>query len=121
MNMQPSADFATYFAEFSGPQRQRLDEIYDLLRSLLPDAEEAMSYQIPTFKLEGKNIVHFAGYPKHIGFYPSPAVISEFELKLKNFKYAKGSVQFPMADELPTTLIKEMVALRLVHFEASGR
>ena len=116
-----STDFKSYFDEFSGQQRAMLEEIYTLLGSMLPDADETISYQIPTFRMSGKNIVHFAAFSKHIGFYPTPEVIAQFEEELQGYKYAKGSVQFPTNEALPTKLIADMTHSRLANFRSTGK
>jgi uncharacterized protein YdhG (YjbR/CyaY superfamily) len=77
-----------------------------------PQATEAMSYQMPTFKLK-KNLVHFAAYERHIGFYPSPSGIAAFKSELANYKSAKGSVQFPLSEALPLDLISKIVKFRV--------
>jgi uncharacterized protein YdhG (YjbR/CyaY superfamily) len=77
-----------------------------------------MSYAIPTFYLNG-NLVHFAGYQSHIGFYPGTSGIEAFREELKPYKSAKGSVQFPLDQPLPTDLIRRIVEFRVQ--ESSGR
>ena len=88
------------------------------LRSAAPGATEAISYAIPTFDLNGRHLVHFAGYEGHVGFYPAPSGIAAFKDELKPFKSAKGSAQFPLDRPLPADLIRRMVAFR-VEEEAS--
>ena len=80
--------------------------------NLAPGATEAMSYQIPTFKLNG-NLVHFAAFKKHIGFYPGAAGIAAFQDELAGYKSAKGSVQFPLDQALPLDLVKKIVKFRV--------
>jgi uncharacterized protein YdhG (YjbR/CyaY superfamily) len=74
-------------------QRQR-QELRATIRAAAPEAEEVISYQMPTYRLHG-NLVHFAAYPGHIGFYPAPSGIAAFQERLAHYKGAKGSVQFP--------------------------
>ncbi|MHC1698579.1 MAG: DUF1801 domain-containing protein [Geobacteraceae bacterium] len=90
----------------------KLQEIRNLISSAAPEASEKISYAIPTFYLHG-NLVHFAGYKKHIGFYPGTAVITLFKEELKDYKIAKGSVQFPMEKPLPAQLIRQIVLYRV--------
>ena len=90
----------------------KLDEMRRIIQAAAPDASEKISYQIPTYYLFG-NLVHFAGYEKHIGFYPGANGISTFKEELKVFKNAKGSVQFPLEDPLPEELIKRIVKFRV--------
>ena len=84
-----------------------------MIRSVAPAAIETMSYAIPTFDLNGKHLVHFAGYAKHIGFYPTPAAIEAFQDELDGYTRAKGSVQFPLNQPLPVDLIRRMVEFRV--------
>jgi uncharacterized protein YdhG (YjbR/CyaY superfamily) len=82
------------------------------IRSAAPDATEKMSYQMPTFYLNG-NLVHFAAFRKHIGFYPAPNAIVAFQEELKRYKTSKGAVQFPIDKPLPLDLITRIVAFRV--------
>jgi len=79
---------------------------------MAPDAVEKISYQMPTFYLNG-NLVHFAAYSKHIGFYPTPSGIAQFKKDLSGYKHAKGSVQFPLDNALPIELITKIVEFRI--------
>jgi uncharacterized protein YdhG (YjbR/CyaY superfamily) len=98
-----------YIAEFPVDIQERLQTVRKAIKEEVPEAEEAISYQIPTFKLKKKNLVHFAGFKNHIGFYPTPKGIEEFEDELSKYKQGKGSVQFPHNQELPLDLIRRMV------------
>jgi uncharacterized protein YdhG (YjbR/CyaY superfamily) len=82
------------------------------IRAEAPEAEEIISYGIPTFKLNG-NLVHFAAYKTHIGFYPAPSGIDTFRKELSTFKVTKGTVQFPIYQPLPTDLIAKIVKFRV--------
>ena len=84
-----------------------------LIRASAPDATETISYAIPTFDLNGRHLVHFAGYERHIGFYPGARGIEMFKDELTPYKSAKGSVQFPLAGPLPADLIRRMVRSRV--------
>lgn len=100
-----------YLANFSGDTREKLDAIREAIKSVVPaEATEKISYGIPTFYLNG-NIVHFAGYEHHIGFYPGSVPIKEFEKELSGYKTSKGTVQFPLDKPLPIDLIKNMTAI----------
>jgi len=90
-----------------------LEELRALIAATAPGATETMSYAIPTFDLNGRHLVHFAGYEKHVGFYPSPSGIAAFRDELGPFKTAKGSLQFPLGRPLPTDLIRRMVEYRV--------
>lgn len=82
------------------------------IQEAAPDAEETISYQMPTFRQEG-NLVHFAAYKKHIGFYPTPTATAAFEDELSTYEGAKGSVRFPLDKPIPFDLISRMVRFRV--------
>lgn len=100
-----------YIATFPEDTQQILQEIRGVIRSAAPDAVEKISYQMPTFYLNG-NLVHFAAYPRHIGFYPAPRGIEAFQEELSAYKGAKGSVQFPIDQPMPYDLIRRIVEYR---------
>jgi uncharacterized protein YdhG (YjbR/CyaY superfamily) len=102
-----------YIAEFPGETRTVLEELHALIKAAAPEATETISYAIPTFDLHGRHLVHFAGYERHIGFYPGASGIAAFQDELTPFKSAKGSVQFPLGRPLPADLIRRMVAFRV--------
>jgi uncharacterized protein YdhG (YjbR/CyaY superfamily) len=102
-----------YLAEFPPETRAVLEEVRALIRAEAPEATETISYAIPTFDLGGRHLVHFAGYEKHIGFYPGARGIAAFKEELTGFKSAKGSVQFPLGQPLPADLIRRIVAFRV--------
>lgn len=89
-----------------------LQELRAVIKEAAPDAREAINYNIPTFKLEG-NLVHFAAYVNHIGFYPTPSAITAFTGELSAWEGAKGSVKFPLENPLPFDLIRRMVKFRV--------
>lgn len=101
-----------YIAGFPPEVQKILQKIRGIIKDAAPDAEEAMKYQIPTFVLNG-NLVHFAGFQKHIGFYPTPSAIEAFRGELAGYESAKGSVQFPHDKPVPFTLIRRMVEFRV--------
>jgi uncharacterized protein YdhG (YjbR/CyaY superfamily) len=82
------------------------------IREAAPGATEAISYRMPTFKLNG-NLVHFAAFKNHIGFYPTPSAIERFKEELSPYKWAKGSVQFPLDKPVPYALVKKIVTFRV--------
>jgi uncharacterized protein YdhG (YjbR/CyaY superfamily) len=75
--------------------------------------EETKNYGIPTFKVNGKNFIHYAGYANHIGLYPGAGPIKELSDELNGFKFAKGSIQFPLSKDLPLELIQKIIQLKL--------
>jgi uncharacterized protein YdhG (YjbR/CyaY superfamily) len=101
-----------YIADFPQDVQEALQKIRCIIRKAAPDAEEAIKYQMPTFVLHG-NLVHFAAFQKHIGFYPTPSAIKAFNSDLAGYEWAKGSVQFPLDRSIPYTLIKKMVEFRV--------
>lgn len=101
-----------YIRRFPKPTQVLLEKVRATIRKAAPKAEEAISYQIPTFKLNG-NLVHFAAYNKHIGFYPGASGIAAFAKEFEGYKFAKGSVQFPLDKPIPYDLISRIVAYRV--------
>jgi uncharacterized protein YdhG (YjbR/CyaY superfamily) len=102
-----------YIAGFPKEVQEILEKLRKLIKKLVPEATETISYQIPTFVLGKRNLVHFAGYKNHIGFYPTPSGIEAFKKELTLYKFSKGSVQFPLDKEMPWKLIKRMVEFRV--------
>ena len=101
-----------YIQTFPIEVQKKLRTIRKLIRKLAPEAEEKISYQMPTFYLNG-NLVHFAAFKSHIGFYPTPSGISSFARGLSKYKQGKGSVQFPLDQAIPMDLIGRIVEFRL--------
>ena len=97
-----------------------LSEIRLTIRKAAPEATEAIKYQIPTFVLK-KNLVHFAAFKNHIGFYPAPAAIEKFKNKLTDYTFSKGAIQFPLDRAIPYDLISEIVKFRVDQVLASGK
>lgn len=87
--------------------RERLSKIYEVIREALPEAEERISWGMPTF-WKGRNIIHFAPAKKHIGLYPGPEAVESFREQLKDYKTSKGAIQLPNNKELPLSLIAEI-------------
>lgn len=101
-----------YIAGFPDDVQDILKKIRRIICDAAPDAEEAIKYQIPTFVLGG-NLVHFAAFEKHIGFYPTPSGIEQFKDALSGYKSAKGSVQFSLDSPIPYNLVKKIVEFRV--------
>jgi uncharacterized protein YdhG (YjbR/CyaY superfamily) len=89
-----------------------LKRIRATVRKAAPEAEETINYGIPTFTLKG-NLVHFAGFKTHIGFYPTPSGIEKFKKELSPYETAKGSVKFPLDQPIPYSLIEKIVKFRV--------
>jgi uncharacterized protein YdhG (YjbR/CyaY superfamily) len=101
-----------YIAAFPPDIQQILEKVRATIRNAAPDAQETISYAIPTFTLKG-NLVHFAAFKKHIGFYPAPTGIEQFENETAAYKAGKGSLQFPLDQPIPYDLISKIVAFRV--------
>ena len=113
--MLPRKEFKTvyeYIAAFPRNVQRVLEELRQVVRDSAPGAVEAISYGIPTFKLNG-NLVHFGAFKNHIGFFPTSSGIEAFKEKLRGYEVSKGTVRFPFNEPLPIDLIKEMVRFRV--------
>jgi uncharacterized protein YdhG (YjbR/CyaY superfamily) len=101
-----------YINTFPEDVRTILKQLRQAIKEVAPEAEETINYQIPTFTLHG-NLVHFAAFKSHIGFYPTPSGMEAFKKELSPYKGAKGSVQFPIDQPLPLTLVRRIVEYRV--------
>jgi uncharacterized protein YdhG (YjbR/CyaY superfamily) len=101
-----------YILQFPPQVQEILKTIRNVIKEAAPDVVEKISYQMPTFALQG-NLVHFAAYKNHIGFYPSPSGIAAFKQQLSEYKSSKGAVQFPLGKPLPYKLVSEIVEFRV--------
>jgi len=117
-------DIDEYIASFPKDTQEMLEKLRMTIREAAPDAEETINYGVPTFTLKG-NLVHFAAYKRHIGFYPAPTGIEKLKNELSAYERAKGSVQFPLDRPIPYDLISKIVTFRvkenLERAEAKGR
>lgn len=102
-----------YIAEFPSETRELLQEMRALIREVAPEATETISYAIPTFDLNGKHLVHFAGYAHHVGLYPTPSGMTTFKDELAPYASGKGSARFPLDEPLPVDLIRRIVEFRV--------
>lgn len=112
MDAHKPATIDEYITQFPPDVQALLEQMRQTIRAAAPQATEAISYGMPTFKLKG-NLVHFGAYPHHIGFYPAPSGIAAFADQLASYKSAKGSVQFPLDAPLPLDLVAQIVAYRV--------
>jgi len=101
-----------YIQTFPPHIRDILQKIRQTIRKAAPEATEAISYQMPTFRLNG-NLVHFAAHKKHIGFYPTPAGTEAFKQELAQYEGGKGSIRFPLDKPVPYGLIEKIVRFRV--------
>ena len=110
-----NTDFKTideYIALQSKENALILEKIRQIIRTIVPNAEEKISYGIPTFKLHG-NLVHFAAYKNHIGFYPGASGVAQFTSELSKYNSSKGTIQFQLDEEIPYDLIKKITEFRV--------
>lgn len=112
MDESTPKDIDEYIAGFPAEIQEILQKLREVVRETAPGVEEAIKYRMPTFMLEG-NLVHFAAFKHHIGFYPVPTGIEKFKIELSPYKYAKGSVQFPLDRPIPYELVRKIVEFRV--------
>ena len=119
--MSPKTDFQSideYIAACPEQSQERLQQIRAVVKKLAPKAKERISYQIAAFELNGKNIIHFAGWKKHVSLYPVPAGSEAFERQIAKYVDGKGTVKFLLDEPLPIKLIERVVKL---HLEANKK
>jgi uncharacterized protein YdhG (YjbR/CyaY superfamily) len=107
-----SKNIDEYINNFPENIQVLLEQIRATIKEAAPQATEAISYGMPTFKLNG-NLVHFAAYKNHIGFYPAPSGLIEFKDEISKYKHSKGAVQFPLDKKIPVNLITGIVKFRV--------
>jgi uncharacterized protein YdhG (YjbR/CyaY superfamily) len=105
------ANIDEYIARFPAEIQEILEKVRAAIKAAAPEATEKISYQMPTFYLNG-NLVHFAAFTKHIGLYPTPSGVEEFQDALAPYVKAKGSIQFPLGKPIPYDLISQIAAYR---------
>lgn len=114
MNDHKFTSVDEYIAQFSDIQvRNILNKIRSLVAENAPDAIECIAYNMPAYKLHKKPLVYYAGYAHHIGFYALPTGNTAFQNELKKYKTGKGSIQFPLDNDMPYDLIKQIVLFRV--------
>lgn len=112
MDTSKPATIDEYIAQFPADVQALLQQMRGTIQEAAPQATEAISYGIPTFKLNG-NLVHFAAYAHHIGFYPAPSGMAAFAKELAPYKVGKGSLRFPLGEPIPFDLVSAIVAYRV--------
>jgi uncharacterized protein YdhG (YjbR/CyaY superfamily) len=110
-----------YIAEFPKEVQDVLEKIRSTIRESAPKAEEAISYGIPAFILNGIGLVYFAAWKNHIRFYPTPSGIEAFKKELAPFKQEKGSVRFPLDKPISISLVKKIVRYRVTEILEKGK
>lgn len=101
-----------YISTFPKDIQKILEQVRQAIKKSAPEAQETINYQIPTFRLNG-NLVHFAAFKNHIGFYPAPSGLKAFRKEISKYKSSKGSVQFPIDEPMPISLISKIVKYRV--------
>lgn len=101
-----------YVSQFHGETLARLNQLRQLTKELVPEAVESFSYGLIGYKYKGKPLVYYGGFKKHVGFYATPNGHEAFTQQFSRYKQGKGSVQFPLSEELPLGLIKEVILFR---------
>ena len=109
----PAKTIDEFISQYPPDIQTILQKIRTTIQKFAPGAEEAMAYGIPTFKLNGKNLVHFSAFKEHIGFYPTPSGIEKFKKELSVYEGAKGSVKFPLSKPIPYALIGKITQFRV--------
>jgi uncharacterized protein YdhG (YjbR/CyaY superfamily) len=102
-----------YIAACPPESQDYLRQIRKLIHTLVPDAKERISYQIAAFERNGKNLIHFAGWKKHVSLYPVPAGSEAFERQIAKYAGGRGTLKFPLDEPLPIKLIERVIKLHL--------
>ena len=111
MQSKTPKDIDEYIAGFPKDVQKILNKIRSTIKKAAPKAEEAITYQIPTFRLNG-NLIHFAAYKNHIGLYPAPRAVEKFKKELARYGAGKGTLRFPLYEPIPYDLITKIVEFR---------
>lgn len=111
--MKKNKEVDEYIKSFPKDVQLILNKIRIVIKKAAPKAEEIVGYGIPTFKLSDKNLVHFGGFKKHVGFFPTPKGIVKFKKELSQYKKSKGTIQFPFDKPIPFDLISEITKYRV--------
>ena len=109
-----------YIATFPEDVQVVLQQLRQTIHDAVPDAVEAISYQMPTFKLNG-NLIHFAAFKDHYGLYPTPSGIDAFQQELAPYSVAKGSIRFPKNQPIPFDLVTRIVQYRVQEMRQKGK
>jgi len=111
--MKKYTTVAEYLLDIPEQTIERIDELQAAIKAAVPAAEEAISYNMPAYKLNGKVLVYFAAYAKHVGFYPTASPMVVFADELSKYKTSKGAIQFPLDKKIPAALVKKIVKHRI--------
>ena len=120
MNAASPIDTQAYIAGFPASTQKILEQVRSTIRKAAPNAVEVISYKMPAFKMN-KVLVWYAGYEKHIGFYPGGKGIEAFKEEISAYKWGKGSVQFPLDQKMPLGLITKIVKYKVKEDQAKAK
>jgi uncharacterized protein YdhG (YjbR/CyaY superfamily) len=109
-----------YFANVPVPERAELERIRQVVRSLVPDAEEVISYGMPVMKYKGKYLVGFNAFKDHLSLFPTSEPIEKLKDRLKDYKLARGTIQFTLHKPLPEEVIREIVLTKMIGIDSSS-
>ena len=110
-----------YISSFPGETQKILNKIRKIIRKEAPDAIESVTYKMPAYKTNGRPLIYFAGFSKHIGLYATPSAHTSFSDELSEYKHGKGSVQFPIDQPIPYDLIRSIVKFKVIENESSRK
>ena len=116
-----SSEVEDYLADVSPEARATLEKLRQTIKAVVPSAVEVISYQIPTFKLNGRMLVSYAAFKNHCSFFPGAAPIKAHEDELKSYKTSKGTIRFATGKPLPAALVKKLVRTRIKEHEARAK
>lgn len=112
MDTSPAKNIDDYIARYPAEVQAILQKLRETIRKAAPEAKETINYMMPTFTLEG-NLVHFAAFKNHIGFYPAPSGIDQFRNELSKYELSKGTIRFPIDQAIPLELVTKIVQYRV--------
>lgn len=112
MKTSPAQNIDDYILGCPAGVQPKMQALRETIREAAPEARETINYRMPTFTLEG-NLVHFAAFKNHIGFYPAPSAIDQFRQELFSFKLSKGAIRFPLNQPIPFELVSRIVKFRV--------
>lgn len=110
--MSTKTEITSYIDSCPPQSQEHLKKLRNFILQEFPQLEEVISYKMPAYKLNGI-LIYFAGYKNHIGFYPTPSGVKNFENEIQRYKYSKGAIQFPIDEELPYNLLKKIILFRI--------
>lgn len=122
--LKKNLEITSYIKQFPPEARLKLNELYSLFLENLPEeAQQKISYGIPTFKFKEKNLIHFGGAKNHVAIYPGAGAVIAFEPELTKLKleYSKGTIKFSLKEELPRELILKIINWRLANFKTDSQ